>query len=120
MNVGVKVWCYSFLFFVTCIILIDIYKLNTKICSKNINKEVKLNWSRFLSLKLNKDNNILDYHKIVVFQVLTYLLIFFIIVGCIISIFIKNSIVVLFIYGVLMIAIMALAISLNIFSKRRK
>ena len=109
MDIGVKILLYFYLFILLYITFANIYEMNKKINIDGKSKQIKIKNLSFLFFKANKEIKNIYNFKIVLLEIITYLLIFSMVVGFIISLFVKDSIT-LIIYAILFTLITSIGI----------
>ena len=109
MDIGVKILLYFYLFILLYITFANIYEMNKKINIDGKSKQIKINNLSFLFFKANKEIKNIYNFKIVLLEIITYLLIFSMVVGFIVSLFVKDSIT-LIIYAILFTLITSIGI----------
>ena len=109
MDIGVKILLYFYLFILLYITFANIYEMNKKINIDGKSKQIKIKNLIFLFFKANKEIKNIYNFKIVLLEIITYLLIFSMVVGFIVSLFVKDSIT-LIIYAILFTLITSIGI----------
>ncbi len=109
MDIGVKILLYFYLFILLYITFANIYEMNKKINIDGKSKQIKIKNLSFLFFKANKEIKNIYNFKIVLLEIITYLLIFSMVVGFIVSLFVKDSIT-LIIYAILFTLITSIGI----------
>ena len=109
MDIGVKILIYFYLIILLYITFANIYEMNKKINIDGKSKQIKIKNLGFLFFKANKEIKNIYNFKIVLLEIITHLLIFSMVVGFIVSLFVKDSIT-LIIYAILFTLITSLGI----------
>ena len=109
MDIEVKILIYFYLIILLYITFANIYEMNKKINIDGKSKQIKIKNLGFLFFKVNKEIKNIYNFQIVLLEIITYLLIFSMVAGFIVSLFVKDS-TTLIIYAILFTLITSLGI----------